>query len=160
MALTIPTKCDVFYAMHCVICQDVLQKWMIYSQDLLMSLVGFYWRQYLEGWCKLFWPIFYTNRTTSWLQWQHLWQLEHLQWLNWSFAPLIHKMQAISDTTDRILEFWLQILNLHKNLVLVMYNMSYSGVVSSVPFLVIIIVFAPVRTADQIWWCNFTSFDM
>ena len=32
--------------------------------------------------------------------------------------------------------------------------MSYSGVVSSVPFLVII-VFAPVRTTDQIWWCPF-----
>ena len=36
-----------------------------------------------------------------------------------------------------------------------MYNMTYSGVVSSVPFLVIIIVFAPVRTTDQIWWCPF-----
>ena len=36
-----------------------------------------------------------------------------------------------------------------------MYNMSYSGVVSSVPFLAIIIVFAPVRTTDQIWWCPF-----
>jgi hypothetical protein len=81
--------------------------------------------------------------------------LEHLLWLNWSFAPLIHKKQAISDATDRILEFWLQILNLHKKLVLVMYNMSYYGVVSSVPFLVIIIVFAPARTTDQIWWCPF-----
>ena len=36
-----------------------------------------------------------------------------------------------------------------------MYNMSYPGVVSSVPFLVIIIVFAPVRTTDQIRWCPF-----
>ena len=36
-----------------------------------------------------------------------------------------------------------------------MYNMSYSGVVSSVPFLVIIIVFSPVRTTDQIWWRPF-----
>ena len=43
--------------------------------------------------------------------------------------------------------------DLHKNLVLVMYNMSYSGVVSSVPFLVIIIVFAPVRTTDQCGAC-------
>ena len=42
-----------------------------------------------------------------------------------------------------------------KKLVLVMYHMSYSGVVSSVPFLVIIIVFAPVKTTDQIWWCPF-----
>ena len=32
--------------------------------------------------------------------------------------------------------------------------MSYSGVISSVLFLVIIIVFAPVRTTDQIW-CPF-----
>ena len=38
----------------------------------------------------------------------------------------------------------------HEKLVLTMYNISYSGVVSSVPFLVIIIVFAPVRTTDQI----------
>jgi hypothetical protein len=68
---------------------------------------------------------------------------------------LIHTKWAISDATDKILEFWLQILNLHKKLVLVMYNMSYSGVVSSVPFLVIIIVFAPARTTDQIWWCSF-----
>jgi hypothetical protein len=62
-------------------------------------------------------------------------------------------MWAISDATDRILEFWLQILNLHKKLVLVTYIMSYYGMVSVVPFLVIIIVFAPARTADQIWWC-------
>ena len=93
-----------------------------------MSQMSFHQRQYLEGWCK------------------------HLLWLNWSFAQLIHKKQAISDTTDRISEFWLQILNLHTKLVLVMYNMSYSGVVSSVPFLIIIIVFAPVITTDQIWW--------
>jgi hypothetical protein len=33
------------------------------------------------------------------------------------------------------------------------YNMSYSSVVSAVPFLVIIIVFALARTADQIQWC-------
>jgi len=38
-------------------------------------------------------------------------------------------------------------------LVLVTYNMSYYGMVSVVPFLVIIIVFAPARTVDQIWWC-------
>ena len=81
--------------------------------------------------------------------------MEHLLWLNWSFTSLIHKQQAISDATDRIWEFWLQILNLHEKLVLTMYNMSYSGVVSSVPLLVIIIVFAPVRTTDQIWWCPF-----
>ena len=81
--------------------------------------------------------------------------MEHLLWLNWSFTPLIHKKQAISDATDRILEFWLQILNLHENLVLTIYNMSYSGVISSAPFLVIIIVFAPVRITDQIWWCPF-----
>ena len=81
--------------------------------------------------------------------------MEHLLWLNQSFTPLIHKKQAISDATDRILEFWLQILNLHEKLVLPMYNMLYSGVVSSVPFLVIIIVFAPVRTTDQIWWYLF-----
>ena len=81
--------------------------------------------------------------------------MEHLLWLNWSFAPLIHKKQAISDTTDRMLEFLLQIMNLHKKLVLAMYNMSYSDVVSSVPFLIIIIVFAPIRTPDQIWWCPF-----
>ena len=31
--------------------------------------------------------------------------------------------------------------------------MSYYGMVSVVPFLVIIIVFAPARTADQIWLC-------
>ena len=63
--------------------------------------------------------------------------------------------QAISDATDGILEFWLWVLNLHKKLVLVMYNMSYSGVVSSVPFLVIIIVFAPTKTPDQTWWHPF-----
>jgi len=66
---------------------------------------------------------------------------------------LIHTKWAISDATDRILEFWLQILNLHEKLVLVTYNMSYYGMVSVVPFLVIIIVFAPARTVDQIWWC-------
>jgi hypothetical protein len=63
---------------------------------------------------------------------------------------LIHKKQAISDATDRMLEFLLQIMNLYKKLVLAMYNMSYSDVVSSVPFLIIIIVFAPIRTPDQI----------
>jgi len=61
--------------------------------------------------------------------------------------------QAISDATDRILEFWFQILNLHKKLALVTYSMSYSSMISVVPFLIIIIVFAPARTADQIWWC-------
>ena len=81
--------------------------------------------------------------------------MEHLLWLNWSFIPLIHKKQAISDATNRILEFWLQILNQHETLILKMYNMLYSGVFLSVPFLVIIIVFFPVRTTDQIWWYPF-----
>ena len=63
---------------------------------------------------------------------------------------MIHKKQTISDATDRMLEFLLQIMNLHKKLVLAMYNMSYSDVVSSVPFLIIIIVFASIRTTDQI----------
>ena len=76
-------------------------------------------------------------------------------WLNWSSTVLIHTKWAISDATDRILEFWLQILNLHEKLVHKMYNISYSGVILSVPFLVIIIVFAPVRTTDQIWCCPF-----
>ena len=66
---------------------------------------------------------------------------------------LIHTKWAISDATDRILEFWLQILNLHKKLVRVTYSMSYYSMVSVVPFLVIIILFAPAGTADQIWWC-------
>ena len=75
-------------------------------------------------------------------------------WLNWSSTVLIHTKWAISDATDRILEFWLQILNLHKKkLVLVTYGMSYYGMVSVVPFLVIIIVSASARAADQIWWC-------
>ena len=74
-------------------------------------------------------------------------------WLNWSSTVLIHTKWAISDATDRILEFWLQILNLHKKLVLMTYSMSYYGMVSVVPFLVIIIVFAPAKFADQIWWC-------
>jgi hypothetical protein len=47
------------------------------------------------------------------------------------------------------------ILNLHKKLVLVTYSMSYYDMVSVVPFLVIITVFALARTADQIWWCPF-----
>ena len=62
---------------------------------------------------------------------------------------------AISDATDRILEFWLQILNILKKLVLVTYSMSYYSMVSVVPFLVIIIVFAPARTGNQIWWYPF-----
>jgi hypothetical protein len=74
-------------------------------------------------------------------------------WIDHLWCWYTKSRLMISDATDRILEFWFQILNVHKKLVLVIYSMSYSGMVSVVPFLVIIIVFAPARTVDQIWWC-------
>ena len=80
--------------------------------------------------------------------------MEHLLWLNWSFALLIHTKQAISNATH--MEYWNSDFRSWiyiKKLVLLMYNMSYASVVSSDPFLVIIIVFTPARAADQIWWC-------
>ena len=56
--------------------------------------------------------------------------------------------------TDRILEFWLHILNLHEKWVLAVYDMPFSDVIQPIPFLVII------TKDDQLGYCKGYEPDM
>ena len=83
-----------------------------------------------DGWniCYGWIDHLYHRYTKSWL-----YQMPQTEYLNYDFRS------------------WIYI----KKMVLVTYSMSYHNMVSVVPFLVMIIVFAPARATDQIWWCPF-----
>ena len=87
------------------------------------------------------------GRGNSYNSWNiyHGW-IDHLQC--WYTQSGLYQMPQ-TEYRNSNFRSWIYI----KKLVLVTYSMTYYGMVSVVPFLVIIIAFASARTTDQIWWC-------
>jgi hypothetical protein len=76
--------------------------------------------------CKsLFWNVIHAYRNSGYQQYQHLYQLEHLLWLNQVLLTLFFRNIDLAGHTGEIWWFWCQIQNLLKNWTQEMYRPTY-----------------------------------
>jgi hypothetical protein len=81
--------------------------------------------------------------------------LDHLLYVNQPLIIQFNTNWPVSSGAGWILEFWLHILNIHEKPAPVVYDLSYSGEVLSIPYLAIMDIMAVSRATDAIWTSPF-----